>query len=94
MSTQEEDVEDATMQNSRLPDARKDPNVWCVKVANGTEQSVSEESMCQQAHPAVCMYMQKLIFLPTDMHTFMLIFPLCLEIWNTYIFNTDINSIF
>jgi hypothetical protein len=37
---QEEVAEDETMRNSRLPDARKDPNVWCIKVANGTEQSV------------------------------------------------------
>ncbi len=47
---QEEDAEDETMRNSRLPDARKDPNVWCIKVANGTEQSVSTGALNKHIH--------------------------------------------
>ena len=33
-------ITDENVKNARLPDATKDPKVWCIKVANGTEKTL------------------------------------------------------
>jgi hypothetical protein len=38
---------DLNARNARLPDAQKDPKVWSVKVANGTEKTVVMQLMCK-----------------------------------------------
>ena len=39
--------DDINAKNARLLDAQKDPKVWLVKVANGTEKTVVMQMMCK-----------------------------------------------
>lgn len=44
--------DDLNARNARLPDAQKDPKVWSVKVANGTEKTIVMQIMNKWAQLA------------------------------------------